>query len=266
MNGYNSENLEWSLAYLGESLAKQLKWSRAEPVWRETLELRQRRLGGEDLLVATAQRELAAVLMKRTKAKEAEPLIRAALATRQKLLSETDARIASVLYELVQCLADQEKWAEAIEQARASVAARLKSDGDASKSTASAYRQLGWYLANAPDAAHRQPDEAVTWLERAAEIDPQNRYSWLNLGAAFVRLNRPDDAVAALEKSIELAGKPMLWDLQFLAMAHSLRGDAPAARQTFAEAEAQIKQMKQPSRLTRQFQSEAAAHIANLNK
>jgi serine/threonine protein kinase/uncharacterized protein HemY len=259
-----TSSLEWSLDELATALMRQSKYAAAEPVARECLELRLSRLGPEDLLVSNAQRELGTILMRRAKHAEAESLFRAALATRHKVLPETDPGIAIVNGDLVTCLVALEKWPEVIEQSRARVQARLKATGPTHKNTGIAFRDLGFYLANVPDEALRQTDEAITWLLKATEIDPKDKAAWQYLGSAYVRASKPDEAITALEKSIGLAKQPNLTDLQFLAMAYALKGDGQSAREYLERSQTTIKGLKPPARANVRFQAEADALVQQL--
>ncbi|MFQ5491668.1 MAG: tetratricopeptide repeat protein [Phycisphaerae bacterium] len=67
-------------------------------------------------------------------------------------------------------------------------------------------RTLAWFYATAPDAGQRNPAEAVRLAERANGIFHGTRVSDLDvLAAAYAAAGRFDEAVATLEKAIQLA-------------------------------------------------------------
>jgi len=48
-------------------------------------------------------------------------------------------------------------------------------------------------------------NQAVEYLETAVRLKPQDSGNWFNLGVAYYRLQRLDDAVAAYQRAIELS-------------------------------------------------------------
>jgi len=48
-------------------------------------------------------------------------------------------------------------------------------------------------------------EESVNWCERAIEIDPKRAVAYVNLGDAYVKLNRNAEARRAYTKYLELA-------------------------------------------------------------
>lgn len=62
------------------------------------------------------------------------------------------------------------------------------------------------YLTNlAKAAANRRPDIAIALARRATEQEPGVYYAWTGLGYVLHRAGRPAEAVAAMERALELA-------------------------------------------------------------
>jgi len=75
-----------------------------------------------------------------------------------------------------------------------------------------------------------QPDKALPFLEKAAQLQPQNLDYWLNLARAALAASQPVLAKSALEKACALAGdNPAVLQLQFKFCWQT--EDYPAARE-----------------------------------
>jgi tetratricopeptide (TPR) repeat protein len=78
-------------------------------------------------------------------------------------------------------------------------------------------------------------EEAITYFDRAIELDPQRTSVWINKGAVLgTRLNRYDEALLAYEKAIELGGADAE-DNESLSNAWNGKGDALAKLGRFNE-------------------------------
>ena len=89
--------------------------------------------------------------------------------------------------------------------------------------------EWAWLLATCSDTNYRDPKRAVELARRAVELMPQAGGFWNTLGVAHYRAGAGKDAIAALEKSMELRGGDGD-DWFFLAMAHWNLGDKDKAR------------------------------------
>ncbi len=96
---------------------------------------------------------------------------------------------------------------------------------------------LAWFLATCPDPQFRDPARAVELARRAVNRGPQQANFLNTLGAACCRAGDAEQAVAALEKAVDLhkGGEPLDW--LFLAAARAKLGRADAAREALAKAE-----------------------------
>ena len=95
---------------------------------------------------------------------------------------------------------------------------------------------LAWLLATCPEITLRDPERAVELARKAAEMAPQNSGASNTLGVAEYRVENWSEAIAALEKSMELSAGGTSFDFFFLAMALWQRGDREDARAYYAKA------------------------------
>jgi tetratricopeptide (TPR) repeat protein len=99
--------------------------------------------------------------------------------------------------------------------------------------TASMRNELAWMLATHPNPRVRNETAhlAVQWASEAADLSPNNGGIANTLGAVLYQAGRWQEAVAALEKSMELRKGGDSLDWFFLAMAHWKLGEKDKARQ-----------------------------------
>jgi tetratricopeptide (TPR) repeat protein len=76
--------------------------------------------------------------------------------------------------------------------------------------------------------------EAVTHFELAGHANPRERWAWIGLAVAKLRLSEPAQAIAALERVPE--AKRQALDLTYMAEALLALGDARSAEQTVSDA------------------------------
>jgi tetratricopeptide (TPR) repeat protein len=108
--------------------------------------------------------------------------------------------------------------------------------------------RFAWFLATCPGAGLREPAQALQLAKKAMQLSPAN-YSfsldapylhagtnWTTLGVAHYRAGEWKEAVAALQKSMELRKGGDSTDWFFLAMAHWKLGDKDKARESYNQA------------------------------
>jgi Flp pilus assembly protein TadD len=76
--------------------------------------------------------------------------------------------------------------------------------------------------------------ENLSWLDRAAQLDPLEIGIPIARGSQYLLLRRPDEAIAAYREAAALEPRPEI-DLN-LGRALWMRGDKDAARQAFRRA------------------------------
>src|SRR5262249_29472502 len=99
---------------------------------------------------------------------------------------------------------------------------------------------------------------AVEFARKAVELAPKEGNCWNTLGAAQYRAGNWRDAIAALEKSMELqkGGDPHDWFV--LAMAHWQLGEKEKARNWFGQAVQWMDKNQPKNEELRRFRTEAA--------
>jgi serine/threonine protein kinase/Tfp pilus assembly protein PilF len=96
--------------------------------------------------------------------------------------------------------------------------------------------ELAWGLATDPDPALRNPKLAVELAERAITARPGDGNTWNTVGVARYRNSQWKEAIAALEKSMELRHGGDANDWFFLAMCHWQLGEKDQARKWYDKA------------------------------
>jgi tetratricopeptide (TPR) repeat protein len=117
---------------------------------------------------------------------------------------------------------------------------------------------LAWQIANMASSPWREPQWALRLAKRAVELAPQNGTNWNTLGAAYYRAGNAKEAVAALQKSMDLQSGGDSFDFFFLAMAEWKLGEKDKARQWYDKAVAALPKTKDPQKELLGFQTEAA--------
>ena len=67
---------------------------------------------------------------------------------------------------------------------------------------------LEWNNAGAAASRLGRQDDARKAFERATEIDPKNDYAWGNLASMLTTLKRPNEALAAVQRTLKLCTNP----------------------------------------------------------
>src|SRR5262249_11049115 len=121
-----------------------------------------------------------------------------------------------------------------------------------------ALNHLAWVLATDPVPARRDPGRAVSAAQEAVELDPQDGNHRNTLGVALYRAERWKEAVAALEKSMELRNGGDSLDWFFVAMAHWRLGEKEQAREWYDRAVEWMDKNQPKNEELRRFRAEAA--------
>jgi tetratricopeptide (TPR) repeat protein len=124
-----------------------------------------------------------------------------------------------------------------------------------------ALNNVAWQLATDPEAASRDPLRAVALASKAVEQAPMNAMFRNTLGVAYYRAGKWGDAVAELEKSVELQKGGTAFDFFFLAMAHWQLDHKPEARQWHEKAVAWGRANAPDNEELQRFREEAAQLI-----
>lgn len=98
------------------------------------------------------------------------------------------------------------------------------------------YNKLAWLLATHSNPQVRDAAGAVAAAQRAVELEPRDRNYWNSLGVAYYRDAKWQEAVGALEKSMELQSGGDRYDWIFLAMALFQLGEHERGRSWYEKA------------------------------
>jgi tetratricopeptide (TPR) repeat protein len=96
------------------------------------------------------------------------------------------------------------------------------------------FNNASWNLATTENPTNRDPALAVELAERAVKINPQG--DWNTVGVAYYRAGDFKQAIADLEKAVQLEGRGTSFDFFFQAMAAHQVGNADDARRFYAKA------------------------------
>ncbi len=131
-------------------------------------------------------------------------------------------RVRVELGELFKPLTREERARRKIEDYRRRVAAN-QNDADAANG-------LAWHYATAPESL-REPDQALTYAQKAVQLAPENPQFQNTLGVAYYRAGRDREAKQTLKANLQKSEDRFLaWDLYFLAMSCQQLGETERAR------------------------------------
>jgi tetratricopeptide (TPR) repeat protein len=125
--------------------------------------------------------------------------------------------------------------------------------------------RLAWRLANCPEPKVRDPRRAVELATKATQLQPKQANYWNTLGVAHYRAGSLKEAVAALEKSMELRKGGDSNDWFLLAMAHWQIGHRDEARKWYDKAVEWMEKNQPQNEELRRFRAEAAG-VLGLNE
>ncbi len=204
----------------------------AEPIFRESLDIRRRRIGNVSAEVAESLSAVAGVLPSRGQWEEAEQSAREALAINQQLYPEDDANVGLPKHALAIILHDRKKYAEAETFFAGALAAARKTWPDGHVSTANALvwvgnnkMKLGQFKeaevfyrecheirrkllpANSPDVIGAEADIGAAMAEqgRYAEAEPLLRRGFFKFRDAFGMLDWSTDKADVLLRNLYVA-------------------------------------------------------------
>jgi tetratricopeptide (TPR) repeat protein/serine/threonine protein kinase len=204
---------------LGIALSAQGKLDGAIAAFRKAIEL--------DPKYAIANCNLGTALKAQGKLDEAIAAFRKAI--------ELDPTNADARFSLGTALHLQSKWEEAIAAYRKTIELDAKYP-NARIGLAEVLANLAWTLATDPLPGRRDPGRAVKLAKEAVELKPRESAIWNTLGVAQYRAGKWKDAIAALEKSMELRNGGDGFDWFILAMARGQLGEKDKAREWYDKA------------------------------
>jgi tetratricopeptide (TPR) repeat protein len=119
--------------------------------------------------------------------------------------------------------------------------------------------ELAWALATVAEPKLRDAKRAVELAQKAVQLRPSDRARWNTLGVAHYRAGDFHEALAALEKSMQLGVDGDAVDWFFLAMAYWQLGDKDEARTWYDKAVEWTDKNKPHNEELTRFRTECAA-------
>jgi serine/threonine protein kinase/tetratricopeptide (TPR) repeat protein len=187
-------------------------WNRlaeAETREREAIAML-RRLGNDELFLATALGRLGNILTDKGELDEAQQVITESLATRRRLLGEENVDVATSLVSLGNILQRRGKSAEAEDIFRQAVATRRKLLGNAHPDVAASLRSLGGLLSNRGNLEEAETvlRESLAIMRRLPVSDNSRLATVLNDLALLLRdLRKLDEAEPMFREALALQRK-----------------------------------------------------------
>ncbi|MEM9091992.1 MAG: DUF2225 domain-containing protein [Cyanobacteria bacterium P01_F01_bin.53] len=167
-SGHCSESLGLLLYQAGVYLHEQGRYIEAEPLYEESLSLRQQLLGDHHLDVASSLTSLAGLYYRQERYSEAEPLYEEALSLRQQLLGDHHLDVASSLNNLSGIYSKQGRYSEAESLAKQALELTHQLLGDDHLQVATSLNSLAWVY-----TAQGRYSEAEPLYQKALSIRQQ---------------------------------------------------------------------------------------------
>jgi WD40 repeat protein/serine/threonine protein kinase len=120
------------------------------------------------------------------------------------------------------------------------------------------YHRLSLRLVTSPDPKFGNPRLALELAKKAVELSPNDGILWSTMGVAHYRAGNWKEAVAVLEKSIELRQGGDSKDWFFLAMAHWQLDQKDEARMWYDQAVLWMEKNEPDDEVLRRFRAEAS--------
>jgi tetratricopeptide (TPR) repeat protein len=266
--GNDSSAVAETLGRLANILQAQGKQAEAEQVLRDELTAYTKSGAvGSDAFAAVV-RSLREVLKAGNKPAEVEKLYQEVIPAERAALGNDSSVVATALIGLADFLKSQNRIEEADQKYRESLDIMLKPHWeehpsemlpwvvpvlmetgnkqqasnvctvmlDSTSTNAAWFSSVAWYLATAENPSNRDPALAVELAKRAVALDPLVGNSWSNLGTADYRAGDFKQAIADLEKAVQLENGGSSYDYFFQAMAEHQVGHADVALRYYAKA------------------------------
>ena len=122
---------------------------------------------------------------------------------------------------------------------------------------------LAWHLANHADAKLRSLADGLKWAQKAVDLAPYSGTIRNTLGVVQYRAGQWAEALATLEKSMELQGGGDSYDWFFVAMAHAQLAHREEARRWYDKAVEWMRQHRPQDEELLRFGAEAAEVISS---
>jgi serine/threonine-protein kinase len=186
---------------LGAALERQNKYEEAEAAYRQGMAARQRILGAEHSALRFSFTSLGNLFRKQGRLPEAEAMFRQLLRMSPQFL-RPDMQVVygeRLAAHAVSCLADVLRG-----QGKLTEAASVWREG-AERGLDQSLNEAAWFLATSPDAAIRNPLEAIVYAEKAVAATSRTNAGYLDtLATAYASSGQFTNAVCTQQEAIAL--------------------------------------------------------------
>jgi eukaryotic-like serine/threonine-protein kinase len=214
-----------SMGALAADYFYQRKYPQAEALESQVLQIRRRILGPDHPDALNTMNSLAVIYDREGKYPQAEDLDRQVLEVRRRVLGPEHPDTLVSVSNLGIAYRSQGKYAQAEAIYRAWLAINANNR--------TTLNELAWHLVAIPDRRLRRPQEALQLARRAVKGTPETGAYYNTLGLAEYRNGLFDEAIATLNRSVELNHESKPSDFFFLAMAHWSLGERSEAEHFF---------------------------------
>jgi tetratricopeptide (TPR) repeat protein len=222
---------------LANVLARLRHWDEARALHEQTLAGRRRVLGPKDLATLQSLNNLADVLRIQGKLDDSRRLQEEALEGQLAVLGPEHPHSLGSMYNLALLSSLQGRIGDAITMYEKVLQVQRSTLGPTHPNALASMNNLAWLLATAADPKFRDPRRAVQLAQEVVQGAANQGDKWNTLGVAMYRAGDWQGAVAALEKSEQLApGQSTAENYFFLAMAHWQLGEKDKAKSCFVKA------------------------------
>jgi tetratricopeptide (TPR) repeat protein len=248
-----------TMSNLATVLRDQGHQEEARKLYEEALHILQSTRDPENPLTLVIKNNLAKMLSNQGQWKQARKLYEEVLDSRQHVLGKQHPATLDTMYRLAKLSADQSQYGDARRLYEETLQLQRSVLSPGNLDTLRTMDGFAWMLATATDVKARDPQRAVELARELVKHSPTQGKRWNLLGIAYYRGGDWSNAIAALEKSEELApGQFLGLNALFLAMAHWQRGEKENARQCYDQAVRSIEQTKSDDPDIPQFRAEAS--------
>ena len=244
---------------LGELLLDEGRGAEAYKVFAETMEGKRRVLGARHMETLVTMANLADALRDQNRLDEACKQAEEAVELHRQVFGPEHPQTLVALTILASVYRDQGRFAEARKLYESTLTLLRRLMGPKTPEMQKVMNEYAWMLAATANPMFRDPPRAVELAKEIIQNAPKLANKWETLGVAYYRAGGWQDAIAALEKSENLAPqRPAGGRSFFLAMAHWQLGHKDQARQWYGKGVQWMETRPAAGEQARRFRAEAA--------
>jgi serine/threonine protein kinase/tetratricopeptide (TPR) repeat protein len=261
-----SENLDTlrSMSNLANVLSDQGHLQEARKLYEEALHIQENKWGSDHPQTLGMMNNLAIMLEKQGQHKQARQMYEKLLHAEERVLGKKHLTTLATMNNLAKLLEEQGQFEDARRRYEETLLLQRSALRPGHPEMLRTMNNLAWMLATATDAKARDPRRAVELAKELVQHSPKQGDIWNTLGVASYRAGDWSSAIAALEKSEELApGQFLGYNALFLAMAYWQRKEPESARQWYDRAVRWMEKNQPSDPEILQYRTEAA-HLLGL--